>query len=180
MSALSLKDAQRHLNLTTATSDSELQSMVDAAEAAIAERVGPLEPVNTTARVRGGSKLLRLPIAPAVSLTSVTGVSGTVVTVADLYLETMRAVVTHDSAWTFTELAYDVTYVAGRATCPDDLLLAVKELVRHMWETQRGGSARPGSRSSETMSNTLPGSAYTFPIRVTELMAPHVPILAAF
>jgi hypothetical protein len=66
-----------------------------------------------------------------------------------------------------------VVYLAGRSTVPDDLLFAVKELVRHLWTTQRGGATRPGSQQSDAMSNTLPGAAYVFPFRVEQLLAPH-------
>jgi hypothetical protein len=54
------------------------------------------------------------------------------------------------------------------------LLMAVKELVRHMWQTQRGPTRRPGSQPSESAANTVPGAAYLLPFRVSELIAPHL------
>lgn len=175
MSVLKLTDAKTHLNMTQAVNDGELQGMIDAAEDAIAKKVGPLEQVTVTKRISGGSALV-LPVLPAVSLTSITPslpLAGPDVSLADVYLDADAGVVMH--VWSgFPSLAYDVVYTAGRTDCPDDLLLAVKELVRHMWDSQRGGAKRPGAQQSDALSNTLPGSAYTFPIRVTELIAPHL------
>jgi hypothetical protein len=173
VSAVALDDVKTHLNSTGAINEAELQGTIDAAEAAISRRVGPLETVDKTARVRGGGLGLRLPVSPAESLTSVTPVNGTALTLADLYLDQGAGVVTYNNGSAFCAHAYDVVYVAGRSECPDDLLLAVKELVRHMWDAQRG-PVKVGPLQSDALSNTLPGSAYTFPIRVTELLAPHL------
>jgi hypothetical protein len=173
MSVLSLDDAKTHLNVTTSANDAELTSIIDAAEAAITARVGPLEPTVVTARVPGGSSLV-LPVIPAISLTSITPYGGTALTLdASYYLDVEAGTVTYAMHYLFGYTYYDVVYVAGRTTCPPDLLLAVKELVRHLWKTQRGGMQLPGSQPSDALSTTLPGSAYTFPIRVEQLIAPH-------
>jgi hypothetical protein len=109
-----------------------------------------------------------------VSLTSVTPYNGTALTLSDLYLDTASAVVTYNSGAGFSANYYDVVYQAGRTTCPDDLLMAVLELVRHLWLTRRGPTRRPGSDPSEGTSNTVPGAAYLLPFRVSELVAPHL------
>lgn len=173
MSVVSLAEVKTHLNLTVSTHDAEVQSFIDAAEAAIGERVGPLASATTTVRVRGGGRSLVLPLAPAVSLMSVTPADSTALSLSDLYLDAAAAIVSYVSGGTFSARHYDVVYEAGRSTCPADLKLAVKELVRHLWSTQRGSTARPGSRESEATSNTLPGAAYVFPFRVEQLLAPH-------
>lgn len=173
MSVVSVPEVKTHLNLTVATHDVELQTFIDSAEGAISERVGPLAPTATTARVRGGGAALVLPVSPAVSLTSVTPADSTALTLADLHLDTGAGLVTYNSGSAFSARYYTVVYSAGRATSPADLKLAVKELVRHLWATQRGTTARPGSRESESASNTLPGAAYAFPFRVEQLIAPH-------
>jgi hypothetical protein len=174
VSVVALDDVKRHLNLTVTTHDGEIQAFIDSAEAAIGERVGPLASTTQTVRVRGCSRSLVLPLAPAVSLTSVTPAdSSTALTLSDLYLDAEAGIVRYESGGTFGARHYDVVYEAGRATCPADLKLAVKELVRHLWTTQRGATARPGSRESEAASNTLPGAAYVFPFRVEQLLAPH-------
>jgi hypothetical protein len=172
VSVVSLPEVKTHLNLTVSTHDTELQAVLDGAEAAIGERVGPLTSTATTARVRGGGSALVLPVSPAVSLTSVTPADSTALTLADLYLDTEAGVVTYESGATFSARHYTVVYQAGRATCPADLKLAVKELVRHLWTTQRGPTARAGL-AAEMTSNSVPGAAYAFPFRVEQLLAPH-------
>lgn len=175
MSVLTLAEAKAHLNITDSGSDAELQTFVDAAEAALAARVGPLGPVTTSARVAGGGRTLLLPVAPAVSITSVTPVGGTALTLSDLYLDQTGGTVAYISDSPFTSYWYDVVYVAGRAlnACPDDLLMADKELLRHMWTTQRP-SGRFASPLADTAANTIPGAAYLL-FRVEALLAPYLP-----
>lgn len=172
MSVLLLTEAKEHLNIKGSAHDIELGDVIAAAEAAITARVGPLEPVSKTARIRGNGCLV-LPTAPAVSLTSVTPVGGTALLLGDLYLDPESAVVTVTLGGAIPHGWYDVTYMAGREDCPADLMLALKELVRHLWGPQRGGAQRPGSQPSDAMSNTLPGAAYAFPFRVEQLIAPY-------
>lgn len=172
MSTLLLADAKSYLNITSATHDVELQEFIDTAESAIAKRCGPLASTVTTRRVRGGSALV-LPVTPVIDLTSVTDVvSGATETIADL-LVTPGGVVERLHGGGFTARWYDVVYNAGRASVPDDLLLGVKELLRHLWETQRGTS-RTASPRSDAASNTVPGAAYLFPFRVEQLIEPYV------
>lgn len=175
MAVLSLALAKTHLNIAAATTtyDDELTAFITAAEAVIATRCGPLEATAKTARVRGGSALA-LPVTPAIELTSVTPVDGTALTLSDLYLDTAAGVVTYNSGAAFADRLYTVVYSAGRTTCPADLVLAVKELVRHLWETQRGPSRRPGSTASTETANTIPGAGYLLPFRVSALIAPHM------
>lgn len=172
MSALTVEQAKTHLNIPAATTtyDTELQAFIDAAEAAIGSKCGPLAATATTetATAVGGSMPLASP--PAISLTSVTPVDGgTALTVSDLRLSGSAGVV-----YDVPDGTYTVVYSAGRESVPADLLMAVKELVRHLWDTQRGPTRRPGSNTSETTANTIPGAAYLMPFRVAELIAPHM------
>src|SRR5690242_5393665 len=132
MSALGLADAKSYLNITSPDFDAELQTFIDAAEAAIAQRVGPLTPTSVTKRVAGYGYNLHLPIYPAVSLTSVTVVgSATTLTLSDLYLENSTGAVSYNGGSFFSASAYDVTYMAGRSPIPADLMAAIRELLRH-------------------------------------------------
>lgn len=176
MSALDLAAARSHLNITAETHDAEITTTIEAAEGAIASLCGPLEPVTRTERVRGGRPALTLLVTPVVTLTSVTALDGTTLTVDDLFVSPHAGRVTRTDGSLFSAAFYDVVYSCGRTECPPGLLLAVKEMLRHLWDTQRGGSRRPGSQQSEALSNSLPGSAYTFPNRVTELMTPHMQV----
>lgn len=173
MAVLTAPNAAAYLRIENSDKHDVLEEMCSAAQAAIEARVGPLEPEAVTARVEGGGSVLFLPKTPAISLTSITPLGGAALTVADYWVSTGGTVRRNTTGYTFTEDWYDVAYQAGFNPLPDDLLLAVKELVRHFWSTQRGGTQRPGSTPSDMLSNSIPGFAYTFPHRVSELIAPY-------
>ncbi len=167
MSVLTLADAKLHLNITTDEQDREILNTIDAAEGAIVDRVGPLEPttVNVSLSARG---IVTLPITPVLSLTTLTGPHSAAYDVAGLDLDPDAGVVSPGTGQVFTSGRYAVTYQAGRAACPPQLLQAVKELLKHMWAQQRGTGARPGQAT--------PGAGYLLPNRVTELIEPYVQI----
>lgn len=144
MAVLDLPDAKAHLNITSTTHDAELPLFIAAAEAAVAKRVGPLEPTEVTERVRGGCAALSLSTLPVLEVTEVTDAGGGTVDVADLYVS--DGLVVREDGGGFASRWYDVTYSAGRAVdaLPADLLQAVKELLRHLWRTQRGAVSGPG------------------------------------
>lgn len=177
MSALTLAQAKTHLNLSAATThDVELQTFIDAAEAAIEAVIGPITARSVTAVIRSGNtSTLVLPVAPAISLTSVVVDDGAAEVLGDFSLDLASGLVTRAEPWadSFAAGIYTITYSAGRNPVPADIRLAIAEMVRHLWSTQRGPSGRPGSQQSETLANTLPGAAYALPVRVTQLLAPH-------
>jgi hypothetical protein len=168
MSVLGLDEVKDHLNITRDDNDAKLLSVMDVAEAAVSVRVGPLEPMARTARIPGAAQVLLLPSAPVVSLTSVATSEGVTVSVSDLLLDADAGTIEYASGVRFTASRYDVAYQTGRATLPEDLVLAVMELVRHLWSTQRGAASRPGSVVQEP---AAPG--FLLPNRVLELLAPY-------
>lgn len=170
MSAVSLTRVKEHLNITVTDHDGELQRVLDRAEKRLARKVGPLAATSTTSRVSGGDCELVLPVTPVISLTSVTPVGGTALTVGDLYCSP-AGVVSYSTGGYFGDRAYVVVYSAGRTELPEHLEGAVVELVRHLWDTQRGSSRRPGSNPSDSTSNTLPGAGHALPFRVSEMIA---------
>jgi uncharacterized phiE125 gp8 family phage protein len=173
--AVHVSEAREHLGSpsTAAVSDARLETFIARAESAIARRTGPLVAEAKTARVRTGSEGLALPDFPVLSLTSVTLVGGSAVPVADLFVSPGGVV-----QWSlgvmgtyFPRGVYDVAWQAGWGATPDDvpadLKLAVLELVRHFWETQRGESRTRGQAEER-------GPGFTFPNRVEELLEPFV------
>lgn len=171
MAAVNLDDVKAHLNIKGVEHDDKLRGFIAAAEAVIAQRVGPLEPTEVTVDLAGGSALA-LPVYPVLELTSVAS-AGNTLAHAGFIIDAGAGLVSNGTSGFWLTTPYTVTYSAGRNPCPDDLKLAVKELVRHLWETQRGPTARPGTRDSDAASNTVPGAAYMFPFRVEQLLAPH-------
>lgn len=180
MSVLTLPEVKTHLGIdaAVATFNTELTTFIARAESAISRPVGPLAPEEKTERVRGCDTVLYLSFPPIVSLTSVTAVDGVAVPAGQL-TPTSGGRVEFTQAGSFPSRFYDVVYQSGWSTLPDDLKLAVLELVRHMFDTRRGGgAARTGSAQSERTSNTVPAAAYIFPWRVEQLLAPFLPVLA--
>lgn len=177
MSVLDFDDVKAYLNITTSTDDDKVQATIDAAQQAIASRIGPLEPTVVTRRVRGGTIGLTMPLAPVISVTSVVPIGGgTPLALSTLDVDTSTGVVYLTNGWGFPNHAYTVTYTAGFNEVPADLMQALLELVRHLWRTQRGsGTARPGSAASSEVDNKVPGAAYLFPIRIEQLLAPYLP-----
>jgi len=168
MAVLSLADAKTHLNIEVTDYDTELGGFIDSAEASIAQQVGPLSTATVTARVPGYAWNLYLPIYPAVSLTSVTVVgSSTPLTLGDLHLEQRLGQVSYNGGAFFSANAYDITYTSGRSPVPADLVMAVKKLLKAMWNDQRGGGVRPGSASE------IPIPASLFPRDVEQLLEPY-------
>lgn len=176
MSVLTLAEAKAALNIDAPTYDTELQDVIDAAEAAIAKKVGPLSSVAKTERVNGGGCGLTLLNTPVVSLTSVTPVGGSAYTLTDLQVDSSSGVVEWVSGSAFYPGRYTVVYQAGRTTVPEDLITAIKKLVVHLWDDQRGGSAMPGSRPADIASSTLVNAGYAFPFSVQQLLTPHTPV----
>lgn len=165
---LTLEEAKAHLNITTDEFDFELDAVLDAAEAAVASRVGgPITADERTARIAGCSYTLILPSAPVASITALADTDGTTVDVDDLTLNSDVGTVEYTDGTWFGATRYDVTYQAGWSTPPDDVVFAIKELVRHLWKTQRGASARPGSPES------TPAAGYLIPYAVAELLEPY-------
>ncbi len=175
MSVLLVADAMEYLQITDPGVSVELQDMIDAAEAAIAKRVGPLASTTVTTRLEGGVATLVLPKVPAMSLTSVTPVGGTALDSSLLYLNEGAGFVEYvDGVTRFPYARYDVVYEAGRASVPDDLMHAVKDLLRFMWETQRGNqpaySGALPADDGEVLSGTGGSVFYAFPRRVEQLI----------
>lgn len=170
MAAIDLATAKAFLNISTPDNDTEITAMIDAAEAALAQWVGPLSTTTVTARVPGYGWSLHLPAYPAVSLTSVTPVNGTALTLTDLYLEKSTGAVSYNGGSFFSTAGYDVVYTAGRSPVPADLLEAVKELLKYMWSSQRGGANRPGAPVT-TDQTAFPVQIGSLPPRVLALIS---------
>lgn len=155
MSVLSVEDAAAHLSLTVQDHDSELSGLIDAAEALISNVVGPLEAQEpVTSRVVGGDVLV-LPTAPVIAAS-----------IADVEVQVDKAAgLVRFSDGRCRAAAYDVTYTPGREDVSADLVLAIKEMVRHLWHLKNGGSSY-GDAPLAATGNPIPNV-------VADLLAPH-------
>lgn len=165
MAVLSVAEAKRHLGLTDPAVDPAVEAVVAAAEAAIARRCGDLEPTPRTELVTadGGPLIVR---GPVVSFTSVSK-DGSAVTIDPATAPMLDiGVIPGSFRGDFT-----VTYTSGRTTVPPDLLMGIKELVAHLWNTTQRSAAERRGRNAEQPGPT--GMSYLLPYRVEQWIAPY-------
>lgn len=145
---ISLAQAKRHLNLTTAEHDEELRGHIEAVTAAIElylhETVVRRSVVEKHVLRRPGSALM-LEQHPVVSLTSVQSLDGaTTWDLASLDVDTdtgLLSTITGRLSGTVV-----VTYVAGRSIIPANYSRAAELVVEEMFGPQRAaGAGPPGS-----------------------------------
>lgn len=170
MSLLELAIAKDHLGITADVDDDALQRTIDAAEAIIAGRIGALEPAEYTERVPGcGRRTLALSHAPVIDLVSVVPVNSSALTTSDLYV-TDGGIIEWESGYgCFDAGRYTVTYEAGYENPPADLMQAIVEMVRHLWQSRRGRIQQRGANNDGDA--MAPG--YLIPNRVAALLQPY-------
>lgn len=149
MAVLELGAVKTALGIESTKHDAQLQLLMPRAEQYVATRCGPLEPTTVTSRVEGDTNQLILPKGPVLSVTSVTGYSGTLVDPSIYWLD-------KGMVWSLTEFGedfYDVVYSIGRAVgeCPGDLIDAAVNIVRHFWRPNQGPVGNQNAQVSEAM-----------------------------
>lgn len=155
---ISLNEAKDYLNISSSTSDAELGPFITAASQAWVNKVGPVAGSPTYSEwYDGGGYFISLRHTPVQSITSITEA----LTATSVY--TLNALVLDGTGssdaygYTFDQETglltrrasgapslfaagirnIHVTYVAGYATVPEDIKLAIKDLVHDMWQSQR-------------------------------------------
>lgn len=185
---ITLAEAKTQLNITSNTNDAELAPFITAASTMWVNRVGP---VNSGSGVGtydewfdGGSDRIVVRHSPVLAVTAVEESWGAILyTLVEQTLQSggnlgpfgysidkTIGTITRRSVGIATTFAsgvrnIHVSYTAGFAAVPEDIKLAVKLLVQHMWETQRGGGKRPGQGGDEY----TPSASYAWPYRVEEI-----------
>lgn len=168
---VTLAEAKTHLNITASTYDVELQAFVDRATAAAETHLGhPIVVATVTESHDGGSEAVRLRRVPEYpGVVAVTGVTedGAAVSASGYTVNTAAGLLYRvTGTWASGRQNVAVTYTSGYSTVPADLKLAVLEMVRHLWKTQRGGmDGRNPLGGDETA-----GTGWTYPRRVLEVL----------
>lgn len=166
-----LDDAKAHLNISSSTSDEELRVVLMAATAAAEDYLRrPLRRATKTQTFYGpaGNGLALILDRPDVaSITSIDN-DGDTLTDDDYAADLNAGVIWRSSGWDYPVV---VSYVSRGLDSPA-IRQAVLELVRHLWETQRG-SMPMLPRGVDGMDSFNPAMSYSLPRRVTELLAPH-------
>jgi len=166
---VTLVEVKAHLSKTSSSDDTELLGFIAAAEPIVEFYVGPVIDATITERHSGFIALRRL---PAKTLTSVTAVytAGTSWNVADLDLDTESGIVTRLDGGALYGGPWEVVYTVGRTTVDDNIKVATKIIVKHLWETQRGSMPRLGMDGGDVL--VQPGVSYAVPRRALELLRP--------
>lgn len=152
MSVILLAEAKLRLNKTTTVDDTELQAMLDAAEAEYVELIGPLTGT-VVEKASGGHALIILSDPRATALTSVVYDDGTVVDVADLDLDTSTGILHwgYNTAGSFTYGSRNVTVTYTVSLPANHREAIIADVAGYFAATQRGSSSA-GPR--------LPGEGY--------------------
>jgi hypothetical protein len=175
-SILSLAEAKLHLSAgpgaTWTGDDDELRNFLQAVTEAIEAKAGACIRRTVTQRVADAGCTLVLNARPVISVTSVTSVwtGGPSWTGTSLVLDADAGTVTTQlGAVPFYYGPWDVVHQVGRAVITERIIHAAKELLRHLWETQRG-QLQAGALGGETFT-TSAGWAFSIPNRVLEMLA---------
>jgi hypothetical protein len=172
-------DARSHLGLTTTTSDAELLAFLNTASDAC-EAFTNLSWRRTTyvETYDGDTRALFLRHAPVGSITGVK-INGVALAASDYALSVTgdmlyRMTGTYRREWECGTGNIEVTYVvAPLQPLPYTITHGVREMARHLWETQRGPTiARQGPDDE-----WVPGVSYSIPRRVAELWRPESRVL---
>jgi Phage gp6-like head-tail connector protein len=184
---VSLQDVKTHLNIpsTSTTDDEELRSFIDAASDLAESYVGQVLGRRTfTAELYdGGADCIRIRNPKAISITSVYE-NGALVASSGYALDytgqrlyrvgssTLYATNSY-GYWTAGFNNISVTYVAGYVNPPMAAKQGVLEIVRHLWQTQRGSMSVLGrTLAGDELTPATTGAGYSLPRRAMELLDP--------
>jgi hypothetical protein len=170
ISLISMQEAKDHLNITTGSYDEELSRFMQAATELVEDKGGHTIRRSFTDEIsEGNAWQLVLSRMPVLSVTSVTSVwpGGPSWDTTQLRVN-QSGIVTQVQPVPFWWGPWTVAYQVGRPVPLEKHLQAVKEQLRHLWDTQRGSMPAPllGGEEEYTTSS---GWQFSVPRRVLEL-----------
>jgi hypothetical protein len=179
-----LAEVKAHLNIPTTdtTLDEELRRFIDSASDLAESYVGQIlgRKTFTSELYDGGTEFIRLRNPKAISITSVYENDALVPSnnyVVDytgqrLYRIGSGTLYATNSYgyWTAGMNNVSITYVAGYVNPPSAAKQGVLEIIRHLWQTQRG--AMNVMTRNQTGDDFYQGSTYSLPRRAMELLDP--------
>lgn len=169
---ITLDDARKSLGWATSdtANNADLESYISAVTPLVENVVGPVVVRSKSYTLDGGNDVVMLP-DPITSLTSVL-VGGVPLTgcVADVAAGLVYA----PSGLAFEDgrLNVVVTAQVGMNPVPPNIVLAAREIVRHLWQVGRQGT-RPTWGTAQADSEPMVPSYFALPKRAIELLAPH-------
>ena len=179
---LGLSEARRQLGFTTTDHDDDLRLFIAAAGQAVEDHTGTTLVRRTVTEKHWSRGKLWLGKTPALTLTSVAAVDGSVsYDTSELDLRSDIGLVT---ALTGPILCgyIGVTYVAGSKVIPANYLLAVRIITEHLWQTMRpfstsSASLAPGAFDDSLDARTGGLVGFAIPNRALELLGTPPPLV---
>jgi hypothetical protein len=174
--AITAEELARFLNITLSEDDSrrpELEACLQSAVALTEARTGPIYTREVSYRIRSEGRLLVVPAVDLAAVTAVVGPGGEV-PLADFrpgYLDLANGLIYLPVG--SPAGPYVVTVTAGTDTPPEDLRRAVLYVAGHLWDSQRGRSARPGVLGEER-TGQAGTPAWAIPYVAQSLMEPNL------
>lgn len=184
---VSLDEVKQHLNIpsTDTSMDEELRQFMDAASDLAESYVGQVlgRRTFTSELYDGGADCIRIRNPKAISITSVYE-NGALVQPSGYALDytgqrlyrvgssTLYATNSY-GYWTAGFNNVSVTYVAGYVNPPMAAKQGVLEIIRHLWQTQRGTMSVLGrTLAGDELTPATTGAGYSLPRRAMELLDP--------
>lgn len=178
---VSLQDVKATLNISTTTYDEELRVYIESATSAAEDQRDEILAKRslTWKNVFYGCTQVMLPHRPVISLTSVRNVqTGLLYNTAGYDLDGNSGKVRSLTGGNFTGLL-EFTYVAGYTVVPSAYSLAVRLIVQHLWETQRGpgGASRFAGSLDDAALMRFRSMDIFVPPRAQELLGDRMPMV---
>jgi hypothetical protein len=169
---ISLNEAKKHLRIpdTMTTSDDQIIDFIAASVRTVEFYVGPCLPRTVVEYIDGATRVFALKTTPVLSVTSIVPYqhAGSSFTGSDVIVDSDGVVRIINPSKVFGYGYYEVTYIAGRTVVSANITQAIKIILGHMWETQRGASGLPYQNQPPT--SPVAGMGYTLPNRALELL----------
>jgi uncharacterized phiE125 gp8 family phage protein len=182
MPLVTLADAKTYLNIRGTGDDTELQSFLDDAIAAVEDVIGPITPVSITEVYDTHGSRIVLAKTPVQSVESVQiqpwlgadPIDDTAAWEVNTTTGVLRRRVVGGSLPYYGPgSVFTVTYTSGRAAVPGPVNRAILMQVREMWRSQRG--AMPVPSAGQDQPPAYPGSYGFLSPAVMELLARYLP-----
>lgn len=166
---VSLPEVKDFANITTSTSDDEIDLIREAAQDVVEGIVGPVLWRNVTETVTVIGGIVVLTHRPVISFTSLTTADGSPVTYTAA--SATAGVLSRIRIGGIRDLT--ATYVAGRTTVPAAIRVATLIIAAHLWQTQLGSAPTTQLQDNFAAEPTV-GVGYAIPNRAVDLLAPYL------
>jgi hypothetical protein len=173
---ISLAQAKAQLNITSTSSDDELELYLAAVTRIVEKFVGPVV-VRTYTQVVAADRpfLSNVPrqgpgLTPVLTLTSLTPLYTTGISTwltAGAFPDPNTGELRQASGQCIYGGPWTAVYTAGQRVVDPTWQLAASMIVQHLWKTQRGASALPLQAADETF---IPEVGYAIPNRAADLL----------